>query len=80
MASGSCLNWNWSSRSTNLLRKETKKAFGRRPFHLFGAQGETRTRTSVRTRRPERRASTNSATWASWNRVQSQFRQGGALY
>ena len=30
----------------------------------IGAQGETRTRTSVRTRRPERRASTNSATWA----------------
>ena len=29
-----------------------------------GAQSETRTRTSVRTRRPERRASTNSATWA----------------
>ena len=32
--------------------------------NLIGAQSETRTRTSVRTRRPERRASTNSATWA----------------
>ncbi len=46
----------------------------------LGAQGETRTRTSVRTRRPERRASTNSATWAGLNRVQLRFIAGGALY
>ncbi len=49
-------------------------------LNLIGAQGETRTRTPVRTRRPERRASTNSATWAGKVRTITSFFAGGALY
>ena len=45
-----------------------------------GAQGETRTRTSLRTLAPEASASTNSATWAAKNRVQLRLSRGSALY